>query len=202
MACLHVPFKLHLQLAEGQHRSALVSHAESPSKFFVHLTSNKDCLDTMMVDMLNSYGQSSAENKWLSSSELFMGMPVAVQYSDGAWHWANVTRKTGATTADLLFIDCGSSKECLLENICHLQPRLLDSCCFAIECYLDGVKQHWSAEEVMLFHQLVAKKAEQRWLLLCTRRPTAEGQSHGVQLFREDQFGVRSDLRTEFEQLL
>ena len=84
-----------------------VTCAESPSDFYVQLTSSEDELSQLANDLFDEYDILSASERRLPGVDV--GTLCCARYSaDDAWYRAVVTDVVGATEARVLFVDYGN----------------------------------------------------------------------------------------------
>lgn len=138
-----------------------VSHCNSPSSFFVQLTSDEDEIFSIL-DKLNSGQLSDAqvELNLLQSGDL-----VRAEYpADGAWYRAVVQNKRDGMV-QVQFIDFGNEATLLPLKIRQLGKQFLSTPRLSICCTLeDGrrKKGDWTQEEILTFNKSAGENGEKK----------------------------------------
>lgn len=139
-----------------------VSHCNSPSSFFVQLTSDEDEIFSLL-DKLNSAQLSDAqvELNLLQSGDL-----VRAEYpADGAWYRAVVQNKRDGMV-EVQFIDFGNEVTLLPLKVRQLGKQFLSTPRLSIHCKLeDGWrrgKRDWTQEEIMTFKKAAGENGEKK----------------------------------------
>uniref|UniRef100_A0A8C1ADN6 Si:ch211-189e2.3 n=1 Tax=Cyprinus carpio carpio TaxID=630221 RepID=A0A8C1ADN6_CYPCA len=148
-------------LEAGYVSDIYVSHCNSPSSFFVQLTSDEDEIFSLL-DKLNSAQLSDAqvELDLLQSGDLV----VAEYPADGAWYRAVVQNKND-DKVQVQFIDFGNKATLLPLKIRQLGKQFLSTPMFSIQCTLeDGRKEKrdWTQEEIMTFKKAAGESGEKK----------------------------------------
>ncbi|XP_052435792.1 tudor domain-containing 6 [Carassius gibelio] len=138
-----------------------VSHCNSPSSFFVQLTSDEDEIFSLL-DALNSAPLSDAQ---VELDLLRSGDLVVAEYpADEAWYRAVVQNKKNGMV-HLQFIDFGNEATLLPVKIRQLDKQFLNTPRFSIQCTLeDGRrgKRDWTQEEIMTFKKAAGESGEKK----------------------------------------
>ncbi|XDV42759.1 hypothetical protein PO909_011372 [Leuciscus waleckii] len=138
-----------------------VSHCNSPSSFFVQLTSDEDEIFSIL-DKLHSDQSSDAqvELNLLQSGDL-----VRAEYpADGAWYRAVVQNKRDGMV-QVQFIDFGNEATLLPLKIRQLGKQFLSTPRLSICCILeDGrrKKGDWTQEEILTFKKSAGENGEKK----------------------------------------
>ncbi|XP_077094892.1 tudor domain-containing 6 [Siphateles boraxobius] len=138
-----------------------VSHCNSPSSFFVQLTSDEDEIFSIL-DKLNSGQLSDAQ---VNLNLLQPGDLVRAEYpADGAWYRAVVQNKRDGMV-QVQFIDFGNEATLLPLKIRQLGKQFLSTPRLSICCTLqDGrrKKGDWTQEEILYFKKSAGENGEKK----------------------------------------
>lgn len=152
-------------LNEGYVSEVYLSHCNSPSSFYVQLTSEEDKTFSLL-DELNSSQLSSAQ---VDLQALRPGDVVQAEYpSDGAWYRAVVQNKQDSKV-QVQFIDFGNEATIPPLKIRQLDKRFLNMPRLSIHCSLEdgktGYKRDWTKEQVIAFTKAAGENGEKK--ILC-----------------------------------
>ncbi|XP_065110632.1 tudor domain-containing 6 [Paramisgurnus dabryanus] len=152
-------------LNEGYVSEVYLSHCNSPSSFYVQLTSEEDKTFSLL-DELNSSQLSSAQ---VDLQALRPGDVVQAEYpSDGAWYRAVVQNKQDSKV-QVQFIDFGNEATLPPLKIRQLDKRFLNMPRLSIHCSLEdgktGYKRDWTKEQVIAFKKAAGENGEKK--ILC-----------------------------------
>ncbi|KAK7142775.1 hypothetical protein R3I94_012202 [Phoxinus phoxinus] len=149
-------------LDAGYVSDIFVSHCNSPSSFFVQLTSDEDEIFSIL-DQLNSGQLSDAqvELNLLQSGDL-----VRAEYpADGAWYRAVVQHKRDGMV-QVQFIDFGNEVTLLPLKIRQLGKQFLStprlSICCTVEDGRRRKKGDWTQEEILTFKKSAGENGEKK----------------------------------------
>ncbi|KAK9959415.1 hypothetical protein ABG768_009543 [Culter alburnus] len=139
-----------------------ISHCNSPSSFFVQLTSDEDEIFSLL-DKLNSapLSDEQVELNLLQSGDL-----VKAEYpADGAWYRAVVQNKRDGVV-QVQFIDFGNEVTLLPLKVRQLGKQFLSTPRLSIHCKLeDGWrrgKRDWTQKEIMTFKKAAGENGEKK----------------------------------------
>ncbi|XP_056333407.1 tudor domain-containing 6-like [Danio aesculapii] len=146
----------------GYASDVYVSHFNSPSNFFVQLTTDEDEIFSLL-EKLNSSSISDAqvELNLLQSGDL-----VRAEYpDDGAWYRAVVQNKRDGMV-QVQFIDFGNEVTLLPPKIKQLDKQFLSTPRLSIQCMLEDGKRRgkrdWTQEEIMTFKEAAGENGEKK----------------------------------------
>lgn len=146
----------------GYASDVYVSHCNSPSNFFVQLTTDEDEIFSLL-DKLNSSRISDAqvELNLLQSGDL-----VKAEYpADGAWYRAVVKNKRDGMV-HVQFIDFGNEVTLLPPKIKQLDKQFLSTPRLSIQCMLEDGKRRgrrdWTQKEIMTFKEAAGENGEKK----------------------------------------
>jgi len=140
-----------------------ITSAESPSDFYIQLTSVEDELAQMADELIGEYDSMSADDQRLTN--INVGSLCCARYSaDGAWYRAVVTDMVSSRQVRVLFVDYGNSDVVTTStDLKLLSPKFCSKPPFVYHCSLAGVSQAegWSDEMKTTFLELTTKGEEQ-----------------------------------------
>lgn len=150
---------------------ACITSAESPSDFYVQLTSVEDELSQLADELMTEYDSLSATDRQVTTVNV--GTLCCARYSvDSAWYRAVVTDVLSASEVRVLFIDYGNTDVVsvstdlkLLHQNFHTKPP------FVFHCALEGLHQrpaeNWSDEVKTRFIELMVTEDEMPAVFSC-----------------------------------
>ena len=124
------------QLPVNKEVEVVMSYAQSPSKFFVHLAESSYAVE-QLSDKLNSLYASGGE----TLADVKVGSFCAAQFSeDKLWYRARVTQLDGSS-ATVSYIDFGNSEQLQQSSLMVLAEDVAKDTCFAVPCKLLGLQE-------------------------------------------------------------
>ncbi|XP_051501776.1 tudor domain-containing 6 [Myxocyprinus asiaticus] len=150
-----------------------LSHCNSPSSFFVQLTSDEDAVFSLL-DKLNSSQLNDAQ---VDINSLQPGDLVKAEYpADGAWYRAVVQSKRDGMV-QVQFIDFGNEATLAPLKIRQLGKQFLNTPRLSIHCSLEddktGRSRDWTKEEIMAFKKAAGENGEKKILCKLIRENTS-----------------------------
>ncbi|KAK9502808.1 hypothetical protein O3M35_011512 [Rhynocoris fuscipes] len=117
--------------------SVNVDSFDSPSKFFIHYSSNVKVLETI-GDELSKWCPN--QNRIKDTSNLWLGKPVGTLFSaDNLWYRAMISGILDKYTVNVFYIDYGNRETVKTEKLCDLNTKLITNWTIqAVECCLIG----------------------------------------------------------------
>ena len=138
---------------------ACISHAISPSQFWVQLESNQSTLDELRENMALVYGDETRPTP--SPDIICTRMYVAAKSAeDRTWYRAQVSKVTEEAVT-VLYVDYGNSEEVLTSDIRRLSSSLAQPAAQAVECMLDGIHSlgcSWTSRATEQFLHMTSGK--------------------------------------------
>ena len=141
-----------------------VTCAESPSDFYIQLTSVEDELSQLANELVDEYDSLSASDCQLPSVEV--GSLCCARYSaDAAWYRAVITEIVGDTEVRVLFTDYGNTDVVSTStDVKLLSQKFCATPAFVYHCGLAGVRQRaadeWTDEVKSRFTELVTSEEQ------------------------------------------
>ncbi|XP_045158547.2 uncharacterized protein LOC123524421 isoform X3 [Mercenaria mercenaria] len=148
------------KLAVEQRVKVVVSHSESPSKFWVQLENEKVKLDNLLITMYDFYN--ACTDSQLSVESVIKDMLVAALYpEDESWYRAQVVNCDNKDQVEVVFIDHGNTEVIASGSLRKLPTQFCELPIQGLECCLGAVQpsqEDWSEEVKEAFTQLTADK--------------------------------------------
>jgi len=148
-----------------------VTSSESPSDFYVQLTSVEDELSQMADDLVGEYDGMSASECQLSS--VHVGSVCCARYSaDSLWYRAVVTEIVGDDEVRVLFTDYGNTDVVSASvDVKQLTDKFRSKPAFVYHCALAGLSRqpvdNWPDEVKARFQQLTVGEDEVAAVFSC-----------------------------------
>ncbi|XP_023213664.1 uncharacterized protein LOC111616493 [Centruroides sculpturatus] len=130
----------------------IISHALSPSQFYVQLPENKLELDTFMTDILNKY-----QSEQPTLEEFAVGDLCIAYYSvDQGWYRAMITAIQDDDYVKVIYVDYGNQEVVPKDSIKEILPEFKDLPFQAVNCSLTKMHDdNWDEEHCLMFQEMV-----------------------------------------------
>jgi len=141
-----------------------VTCAESPSDFYVQLTSVEDELSQLANELMDEYDSLSASDRQLPGVEV--GSLCCARYSaDAAWYRAVITEIVSDSSVRVLFIDYGNTDVASTSaDVKLLSRKFSTKPAFVYHCAMAGVRQRaaddWTDEVKTRFTELMTDEEQ------------------------------------------
>jgi len=163
--------KLPVAEAPSDISEVCITSAESPSDFYVQLTSGEDELSQLADELLTEYDSLLAGDRQLTSIEIG-GLCCARYSADSAWYRAVITEILTAGEVRVLFIDYGNSDILSTStDVKLLHEKFCTKPSFVYHCTLGGLSRptakEWSDDEKTRFIALTLTEDELPTVFSC-----------------------------------
>ena len=138
--------------------SVVASHVESPSEFYVQLTSMTQELEGVMDSLCARYKTLDAEMERLFRPSI--GQACCVKSPEDQLRYRAIVIAILDDNVTVRLVDYGITKTLASQDLKMLHADLAKKPCYAIKCFLSGATPdpQWSRTEILKFQSMVADK--------------------------------------------
>nr|XP_032817263.1 tudor domain-containing protein 6-like isoform X2 [Petromyzon marinus] len=164
---LSFPYSTH-GIKIGAEEGVIMTHAESPSRFWCQLTRNVDALKLFMVKL----GKHCSHAYGRQTFDMERRLCFAQYVGDGQWHRALATQGPNPNEVNVSFIDYGNNEVVEKSKVLPLLPDaycLAELPCQAIQCFLVDVSapKEGFPDSVLSFFRDMVYSLDMKAVVLC-----------------------------------